>query len=94
MNDGEDAYYISDLTFIDLIEELSGTSPPLLETTDRTITLTAEGREVLAGRRDRVAYGLDRWMVGVYLKTGETPIWRWDDIQRRVVSNPNDRPDP
>ena len=94
MNDGEDAYYISDLSFLDLIDELSGTSPPLLKVADRAVTLTAEGREVLAGRRDRVSYGLDRWMGGVRLKTGETPIWRWDDVQRRVVSNPSDHPAP
>jgi len=94
MNDGEDAYYISDVTFMDLLDELSSTSPPLLQVVDRMVSLTAEGQEVLAGRRDRVSYGLDRWMGGVHLKAGETRIWRWDDSQRRVVSNPNDRPDP
>jgi hypothetical protein len=84
MHEGEDAYYISDLSFLDLIEALSSTSPPLIEHTDRLISLTAEGRSVLAGRRDRVSYGLDRWMGGVHLKTGETPIWRWDQDQQRI----------
>ena len=78
MHHGEDAYYIGDESFMTLIEELSNTSPPLVEIADRSISLTAEGREVLAGRRDRVSYGLDRWMGGVRLKTGETPIWRWN----------------
>jgi hypothetical protein len=84
MHEGEDAYYISDLSFLDLIEALSSTSPPLLEHTDQWISLTAEGRNVLGGRRDRVSYGLDRWMGGVHLKTGETPIWRWDQDQQRI----------
>jgi hypothetical protein len=78
MHHGEDAYYIGDESFMTLIEELSSTSPPLVEIADRSISLTAEGREVLAGRRDRVSYGLDRWMGGCRLKTGETPIWRWN----------------
>jgi hypothetical protein len=90
MNDGEDAYYISDVTFMGLIGELSGTSPPLLTVAERTLMLTAEGRDVLAGRRDRVSYGLDRWMGGVHLKSGETPIWRWDEASGKcLASNPS-----
>jgi hypothetical protein len=84
MNDDEDAYYISDLGFMDLIETLSSTSPPLVQVADESLGLTAAGREVLAGRRDRVSYGLDRWMGGVRLKTGETPIWRWNEAEGRV----------
>lgn len=86
MHQGEDAYYIGDESFMALIEELSLMSPPLVEIDDRSIALTAEGREVLAGRRDRVAYGLDRWMGGVHLKTGETTIWRWDEEKGSVQS--------
>jgi hypothetical protein len=84
MHKGEDAYYISGESFMELVEELSTTSPPLVHVADRSIALTAEGREVLAGRRDRVSYGLDRWMGGVRLKTGETAIWRWDEAERQV----------
>ena len=87
MHHGENAYYIGDESFRTLIEELSSTSPPLVEVADRSISLTAEGREVLAGRRDRVSYGLDRWMGGVRLKTGETPIWRWNGEKGSVQSN-------
>jgi len=87
MHEGEDAYYIGDESFMALIEELSLVSPPLVEAADRSIALTAEGREVLAGRRDRVAYGLDRWMGGVHLKTGETTIWRWDKEKDSVQYN-------
>ena len=94
MHEGEDAYYISDLSFMYLVEGLSSTSPPLVHIIDRAISLTAEGQDVLAGRRDRVSYGLDRWMGGVHLKTHETPIWRWDEGQRRITSNPDDDRDP
>ena len=87
MHEGEDAYYIGDESFMALIEELSRTSPPLVEVADRSISLTSEGRDVLAGRKDRVSYGLDRWMGGVHLKTGETPIWRWDEAERRVIQS-------
>jgi len=87
MHQGEDAYYIGDESFTTLIEELSLTSPPLVEVADRSIALTAEGRDVLAGRRDRVSYGLDRWMGGVRLKTGQTPIWRWNEEKSQVTTD-------
>ena len=77
MHAGEEAYYIGDESFMRLIEELAATSPPLLLIEDRSFSLTAEGREVLDARQDRVSYGLDRWMGGVHLQTGTTPIWRW-----------------
>jgi hypothetical protein len=89
MHEGEDAYYISDLSFLDAIEVLSNTAPPLMRVEDRSFRLTEAGRDVLAGQRDRVSCGLDRWMGGVHLKTGETPIWRWDEGHRRITSNPN-----
>jgi DNA-binding transcriptional LysR family regulator len=78
MHAGEDAYYMGDLSFMQLIEELAATSPPLLLLEDRSFSLTDEGRDVLAGRKDRVSYGLDRWMGGVHLQSGTTPIWRWN----------------
>jgi hypothetical protein len=89
MHEGEDAYYISDLSFLDSIEILSNTAPPLVRVVDRSVRLTEAGREVLAGQKDRVSCGLDRWMGGVHLKTGETLIWRWNPEQRRITSNPN-----
>jgi hypothetical protein len=87
MHKGEEAYYIGDTSFISLIEELSRTSPPLVEVVDRSIALTPEGRELLDGRRDRVSYGLDRWMGGVHLKTGETLLWRWDEEKSQVTTD-------
>jgi len=87
MHQGEDAYYIGDESFMALIEELSSTSPPLVKVADRSISLTGEGREVFAGQRDRVSYGLDRWMGGVRLKAAETPIWRWDEEKSQVTTD-------
>jgi len=87
MNDGEDSYFISDVGFMDLIEALSSPSSPLVRVSDKSLGLTAAGQDVLAGRKDLVSYGLDRWMGGVHLKTGETPIWRWNEAERRIQSD-------
>jgi hypothetical protein len=91
MHDGEDAYYITDGSLASLVDSLSRTSPPLLDVVDGdgvslrgTVSLTDAGREVLAGRRDRVACGLDRWMGGVHLQSG-TSVWRWHDERRRIT---------
>ena len=77
-----------------LVATLSRTSPPVIAVADGapahgaslrgTVSLTDAGREILAGRRDRVACGLDRWMGGVHLQTG-VAMWRWDDDQRRMI---------
>ena len=95
MHDEENAYYITDGGLADLVTTLSRTSPPLVTRADDgsvgvgllggTISLTSAGREVLTGRRDRVACGIDRWLGGVHLQSG-APIWRWDDEQRRIRS--------
>jgi hypothetical protein len=92
MHDEEDAYYITDGSLAELVETLARTTPPLLvverSDDDRallqgTIGLTDAGREVLTGKRDRVACGLDRWLGGVHLQDGVN-IWRWDDDRRRM----------
>ncbi len=95
MHDGERAYYVADLELKDLVETLSRTSPPLIAFTPDandsgkfwrgTVNATDAGREALAGRRDRVACGLDKWLGGVHLQSAGGAIWRWDDRQRRVV---------
>jgi len=93
MHEDEKAYYIADSELKDLIGTLSRTSPPLVsftgEETGRNfwrgmVGLTDEGRDVLAGRRDRVACGLDKWLGGVHLQTS-SDIWRWDDDRKRVT---------
>jgi len=42
------------------------------------LTLTDDGRRVLAGDADRVTLcGIDRWLGGTHL-TGRAPVWRWN----------------
>jgi hypothetical protein len=97
MHDGEDAYYITDLSFAALVETLSRTTPPLVTAArgarsdgpvpKGTVTLTDIGRAVLSGHRDRVATcGLDRWLGGVHLQSG-SDVWRWDDKHDRITKS-------
>jgi hypothetical protein len=97
MHDDEDAYYVTDLSLGALVTTLSTTSPPLLTivdgdgaasdrwSLDRTVALTDAGHDVLAGRRDRVESGIDRWLGGVHLH-GDAGMWRWDDHERRMTN--------
>ena len=96
MHAEETAYYITDGSLLDLATTLARTAPPLVTITDRaagehslrgTITLTEAGRDVLAGRRDRVACGIDRWLGGVHLTSDAPSVWRWDE--GRIVQTPN-----
>jgi hypothetical protein len=88
MDDGQRAYYVSDVVLDDLADGLSGSSPALLtaaggESLRRTVAITDAGRSVLSGRADRVALcGLDRWFGGVHLRPGN--LWRWDDETQRI----------
>lgn len=94
MHDGEDAYYVTDLSLAGLAESLSRTSPPLLtlapgrdpaRVLHKSVTLTAFGRAVLAGEEDRIAAcGMDRWLGGVHLRSGADG-WRWDDPRRQIT---------
>jgi len=48
-------------------------------------SVTARGREALAGAIDRVQVcGIEQWRGGVQL-TGNGPVWRWDGAQRKLV---------
>lgn len=48
-------------------------------------TITALGRQALAGAIDRVhEVGIDDWRGGVRL-AGKGPVWRWESRERRVV---------
>ncbi|HTK28564.1 MAG TPA: hypothetical protein VL309_03380 [Vicinamibacterales bacterium] len=92
MHEDEDAYYITDLSFAALVSSLSRTSPPLValapasdgDAWNRVVTLTAAGRDVLAGRLDRAACGVDRWLGGVHLEAGGA-AWRWDNEHRHII---------
>ena len=98
MHDGEKAYYVSDGSFTDAIETLSHTSTPLIvhtasDTQDErvlagSVSLTDAGRNVLAGKLDRVVtFGIDRWLGGVHLRRDN--LWRWDDAAQAVRRVPH-----
>jgi hypothetical protein len=95
MHDGEDAYYVSDLTLSVLAEDLSRITPPLLtrdleeagldELHRTSVAITDAGRAVLRGDEDKVSLcGTDRWLGGVHLK-GKANIWRWDDERQQIT---------
>ena len=91
MQHGERFYYMTDLSLASLAVALSRTTPPLLavdgvvsDSLAGSISLADAGREVLAGRRDRVSCGLDRWLGGVRVQS-RGDIWRWDDDRSRIV---------
>jgi hypothetical protein len=95
MHDGEQAYYVTDGSLAAVVETLSRTTPPLLAldvpaADDRrvfrgSVKLTDAGRSVLSGELDRVtAFGIDRWLGGVHLQSGDR-LWRWDETQQRII---------
>ena len=58
-------------------------SPATLQSTN--VTITALGRQALAGAIDRIhECGIDDWRGGVRL-TGKGPVWRWDGAQRKLL---------
>lgn len=89
MDDGQRAYYVTDTSLNGLADELTLTTPPLLTASDgdmlrRTVAITETGRELLAGRLDRVAVcGLDRWFGGTHVQPGN--MWRWDEERQKIV---------
>jgi hypothetical protein len=95
MHESEHAYYVTDGSLAELAGALSRTSPPLISYTESadqetpllggTIALEELGRDVLAGRRDRIeACGIDRWLGGTHVQKG-TNEWRWDEERTRIV---------
>ena len=47
--------------------------------------ITEAGRDILAGRADRVRLcGIDRWIGGVHL-SGHGPVWRWSGDRRQLI---------
>ena len=92
MHDLETAFYIADLSFLDVATGLAAQPPGLIAVdpaTDRTLSgvasLTAHGQAVRGGGVDRVRrWGIDRWLGGVHLAgTGE--MWRWNPEAKRLV---------
>jgi hypothetical protein len=95
MHQGETAYYITDLSFLSLLNDFSRSDPPAIVTGSAslderkirqgTVAITDHGRRLLNGESDRVAvYGIDRWLGGVHLE-GKGVMWRWDGERDRVV---------
>jgi hypothetical protein len=102
MHDGEEVYYVTDSSLAELADHLARTAPPLL-TLDLSsaerghalqgrVTLTATGRSVLSGERDKIAVcGIDKWLGGVHLQSGGR-LWRWDDARQRILMSPGRDP--
>jgi hypothetical protein len=87
--DLEEAIYLGDLSFFNILETLASAPHPLL-IEDGKIHVTDTGRDVLAARADHIALnGIDRWLGGVHLTTAQT--WRWDGHQLRRGSGTNER---
>jgi hypothetical protein len=95
MHDEETAFYVADSSFGRVVRELSALAVPLIairggsgdsrSPLGGTIELTPSGRDVLAGRVDRVKEsGIERWLGGVHL-TGSGPHWRWDRAHEKLV---------
>jgi hypothetical protein len=92
MHDRETAFYIADLSFLDVAMGLAAEPPGLIAVdpaTDRTLSgvasLTAQGQALRAGGVDRVRrWGIDRWRGGVHL-AGAGEMWRWDSEARRLA---------
>jgi hypothetical protein len=79
--DAEEAPFLGDTWVFDRLGALTRGARPLVAPDYR---LTDDGREVLAGRLDRVAaVGIDRWLGGTHLREPEP--WRWDRAAGRVV---------
>jgi hypothetical protein len=85
----EEAVFMGDAAFLVHLRALMQGPRPLVRVTtagavsvkalslDDELTLTDDGRRVLAGDADRVTLcGIDRWLGGVHLR-GRGPVWRW-----------------
>lgn len=85
--------YQGDTSFLNVLRQLASGSMPLLRlepgpagtVRSQRVSLTATGRDVLAGREDRIRLeGIDRWLGGVHLH-GKKAQWRWDGERARLV---------
>ena len=93
MQDGEDAYYVTDRSLWQMATDLSTGARPLMILTNPgpaseplrgSVVLTQDGRDVLEGRIDRVHHrGFNRWFGGAYLQSGRN-LWRWDEERKTV----------
>jgi hypothetical protein len=88
IDEHEDAFFIGDLSFGNVLKSLSKTTPALIALEvdrgehrgfpDGKAWITPDGSHVLNGGADRVQLcGIDRWLGGVHLE-GRGPTWRWE----------------
>jgi hypothetical protein len=95
MDDGENAYYITDGSLVSTADALCAASPALLTSSGgaagavdlrhTSVAVTDTGRAVLARAQDRVQIcGIDRWLGGVHL-SGRNGLWRWDDTRGSIA---------
>jgi len=93
----EHAPFMGDFPFFDAVRQrLAAVHRPLVEISssdhlddlrDHRIALTADGRELLAGRLDAIAQnGIDEWRGGVHLQGADRSPWRWDGARDTLVS--------
>jgi len=88
--------FMGDTTFFDTLRTLAAARTPLVEIDapgDRLdigrdlVAITAAGRDVVDGRRDRVALnGISMWRGGVHLEGHDTSPFRWDARRETLVS--------
>jgi hypothetical protein len=79
---------MGDQTFWAYLKRMAGGPHPLLHIegppdvdrfVESTLTVTDDGRRVLAGERDAIHLnGIDQWLGGVHLH-GQAARWRWDE---------------
>jgi hypothetical protein len=100
----EDYIFMGDASFWTIVRRLSECPRPLVaahvqarpgQLPSGTLTLTADGAAVLAGRADHVALnGIDRWLGGVRLQGGSRTaptsqrLWRWTGSTLRLSPSP------
>jgi len=71
----EEAIYMGDLSFFNIVDALESAAHPLL-TVDGKIHMTDTGHEVFAARADHIRLnGISRWLGGVHLTAQR--LWRW-----------------
>ena len=86
-HDREEAMFLGDTVFYDKVQALAAGDAPLADIENERVWLTDAGRDVIAGRRDRVeTLGIDRWLGGVHLKGRRVPF-RWDPRARRIAAS-------
>jgi hypothetical protein len=96
VHERDDVFFIGDASLWHAIRMLAAGARPLVTLAPPVgegrapfgpVALTGLGREVLAGRADRVRdSGIDRWWGGVHL-SGHSVPWRWDRRAQRVAGD-------